>query len=418
MALDFNALVRQIIRVGTLRVQHSDGSTQIFGDGSGTPVAIRFTDDKAAGEIAADPPLKLGEVYMDGRMVFDEGDIYSFLALVKSNTVNEVFSPLMMARLFWRIGLSQALARLPINHNRQNVSHHYDLSAKLFDLFLDPDWQYSCAYFEPAGISLEEAQLAKKRHIAAKLLMEQGQKVLEIGSGWGGMAMYLAEAYNADVTGITLSHEQLDVSRRRAEKRNLADRVRFELQDYRYYKDKSFDRIVSVGMFEHVGVANYAGFFRKCAELLDKDGVMVLHSIGRPKPSYATNPFIEKYIFPGGYIPALSEVLPSVEKAGLMVKDVEILPIHYAETLKAWRERFLARSDEAVALYDERFVRMWEFYLAGSEIAFRYDELFIFQMQISRDQYAVPNNRNYIAEREASLKTFEATRAPLEKVEF
>ncbi|MCQ2005125.1 SAM-dependent methyltransferase [Rhizobium sp. NRK18] len=418
MALDFNALVRQIIRVGTLRVQHSDGSTEIFGDGSGAPVAIRFTDDKAAGEIAADPPLKLGEVYMDGRMVFDEGDIYSFLALVKSNTVNEVFSPLMMARLFWRMGLSQALARLPVNHNRQNVSHHYDLSAKLFDLFLDPDWQYSCAYFEPADISLEEAQLAKKRHIAAKLLMEQGQKVLEIGSGWGGMAMYLAEAYNADVTGITLSHEQLDVSRRRAEKRNLADRVRFELQDYRYYKDKTFDRIVSVGMFEHVGVANYAGFFRKCAELLDKDGVMVLHSIGRPKPSYATNPFIEKYIFPGGYIPSVGEVAPHVEKAGLLVKDVEILSIHYAETLKAWRERFLARKEEAVALYDERFVRMWEFYLAGSEIAFRYDELFVFQMQIARQQYAVPNNRTYIAEREAGLKTFEASRAPLEKVEF
>jgi cyclopropane-fatty-acyl-phospholipid synthase len=418
MALDFNALVRQIIRVGTLKVQHSDGSTQIFGDGSGTPVAIRFTDDKAAEEIAADPPLKLGEVYMNGRMVFDEGDIYSFLALVKSNTVNEVFSPLMMARLFWRMGLSQALARLPVNHNRQNVSHHYDLSAKLFDLFLDPDWQYSCAYFEPSDISLEEAQLAKKRHIAAKLLMEQGQKVLEIGSGWGGMAMYLAEAYNADVTGITLSHEQLDVSRRRAAKRSLADRVRFELQDYRYYKDKTFDRIVSVGMFEHVGVANYAGFFRKCAELLDKDGVMVLHSIGRPKPSYATNPFIEKYIFPGGYIPSVGEVVPHVEKAGLLVKDVEILSIHYAETLKAWRERFLARKEEAVALYDERFVRMWEFYLAGSEIAFRYDELFVFQMQIARQQYAVPNNRTYIAEREASLKSFEAGRAPLDKVEF
>ncbi|MGR6466574.1 class I SAM-dependent methyltransferase [Rhizobium sp. PAMB 3182] len=418
MALDFNALVRQIIRVGTLRVQHSDGKKVTFGDGSGVPVAIRFVDDKAAAEIAADPPLKLGEVYMDGRMVFDEGDIYSFLELVKSNTVNEVFSPLMMARLFWRMGLSQALARLPVNHNRRNVSHHYDLSAKLFDLFLDPDWQYSCAYFEPAGISLEEAQVAKKRHIAAKLLMEEGQKVLEIGSGWGGMAMYLAEAYGADVTGITLSHEQLDVSRRRAEKRGLADRVRFELQDYRYYKDRSFDRIVSVGMFEHVGVANYPGFFRKCAELLDKDGVMLLHSIGRPKPSYATNPFIEKYIFPGGYIPALSEVLPSVEKAGLLVKDVEILPLHYADTLKAWRERFLARREEASAIYDERFVRMWEFYLAGSEIAFRYDELFVFQMQISCNQYAVPNNRNYIAERETSLKGFEATRAPLEKVEF
>jgi len=243
--------------------------------------------------------------------------------------------------------------------------------------------------------------------------------VLEIGSGWGGMGLYLAESTeNIDFTGITLSEEQLKISRGRAAKRGLSDRVRFELQDYRYLAGRKFDRIVSVGMFEHVGIGNYRKFFNKVSELLADDGVMVLHSIGRPKPSLATNAFIEKYIFPGGYIPSLAETTPALEKANLLVKDIEILPMHYAYTLRHWRERFVARKAEAVALYDEQFFRMWEFYLAGSEMAFRWEQLFIFQIQITKDQFAVPDNRNYIAEGEAKLKEFEATRAPLEKVVF
>ncbi|CAN7590862.1 cyclopropane-fatty-acyl-phospholipid synthase [Rhizobium sp. LjRoot30] len=418
MASSFCALVESIVRKGSLTVIRASGEKSTFGDGSGAPVVVRFTDDDAETLIAKDPTLKLGEMYMEGRFILEEGDIYDFLSLVKSNTVNEVFSKAMALKLFWRIGLSQLASRVPINRNRYNVSHHYDLSAKLFDLFLDEDWQYSCAYFNPPGISLAEAQVAKKRHIAAKLLLEPGQRVLEIGSGWGGMGLYLAESSGVDVTGITLSDEQLKVSRDRAAKRGFSDRVRFELQDYRYLPKNNYDRIVSVGMFEHVGRPHYDGFFRKVSEVLDKDGVMVMHSIGRPKPSFLTNPFIEKYIFPGGYIPAVGEVLPSIEKAGLLVKDVEILPMHYAYTLRAWRENFVARKAEAVALYDERFFRMWEFYLAGSEMAFRWDELFIFQIQIAKQQFAVPDNRNYIQEREAKLKEFEATRPPLEKVTF
>jgi cyclopropane-fatty-acyl-phospholipid synthase len=419
MASSLFSIVKKIIRTGTLKLTLASGETYILGDGSGPMVAARCADKEAEEAIGRDPTLKLGEMYMDGRFILEEGDIYDFLSLVKRNTTNEIFDVRMAALLMGRIAIQQIKSRLPINRNKRNVAHHYDLSAKLFDLFLDDDWQYSCAYFVPPGISLDEAQLAKKRHIAAKLQVEPGHRVLEIGSGWGGMGMYLAESAEAvDFTGITLSEEQLKISRERAAKRGLSDRVRFELQDYRYMTGRKFDRIVSVGMFEHVGIGNYDKFFRKVAELLDDNGVMVLHSIGRPKPSFATNAFIEKYIFPGGYIPSVGETLAPLEKAGLLVKDVEILPMHYAHTLRHWRQRFVARKAEAVALYDERFFRMWEFYLAGSEMGFRWDELFVFQIQIAKNQFAVPDNRNYIEEREAKLRQFEATRTPLEKILF
>ncbi len=419
MASPLFNLIGKIIKTGTLRVKTETGEVTTFGDGTGDPVAIRFTDRQAQDLIAKDPALTLGEMYMQGRFLMEEGDIYDFLSLVRRNTLDIVFSPLMAARVFWRIGLAQINTRLPINRNRKNVSHHYDLTPPLFSLFLDEDWQYSCAYFDPPDISLEEAQLAKKRHIAAKLRLSEGQRVLEIGSGWGGLSMYLAEMAGVDCTGITLSHEQHDISEDRAAKRGLSDRVRFKLQDYRTMKAKPFDRIVSVGMFEHVGIGRYQNFFDKCFELLDDDGVMVLHSIGRDVAGHGhTNPFIEKYIFPGGYIPSLAEVLPAVEKSGLLVRDIEILQMHYAYTLRAWRERFVARKEEAVRLYDEQFFRMWEFYLAGSEMAFEWDKMFVFQMQLSKSQFATPNNRRYIFEAEEKLKAAEATRAPLEPVEF
>ncbi|MGY5806678.1 class I SAM-dependent methyltransferase [Rhizobium sp. LEGMi198b] len=419
MASALFSIVKKIVRKGSLRLTLASGETHMIGDGSGETVAVRVADQQAEDAIARDPTLKLGEMYMEGRFILEQGDIYEFLSLVKQNTTNEIFDLRMAALLIGRIAWQQIKSRSPINRNRYNVAHHYDLSAKLFDLFLDEDWQYSCAYFVPPGISLDEAQVAKKRHIAAKLLVEPGQRVLEIGSGWGGMGMYLAEANpGLDFTGITLSEEQLKVSRDRAAKRGLSDRMRFELQDYRYMTGRKFDRIVSVGMFEHVGIGDYGKFFRKVHELLDDNGVMVLHSIARPKPSFGTNAFIEKYIFPGGYIPSVGEAVAPLEKAGLLVKDVEILPMHYAHTLRHWRNRFVARKAEAVALYDEKFFRMWEFYLAGSEMGFRWDELFIMQIQIAKNQFAVPDNRNYIAEREAKLRLFEATRAPLEKVTF
>ncbi|MEZ2222290.1 class I SAM-dependent methyltransferase [Rhizobium sp. RCC_161_2] len=419
MASALFSLVKKLVRKGSLKLTLASGETHMIGDGSGETVAVRIADQQAEDAVARDPTLKLGEMYMEGRFILEQGDIYDFLALVKQNTTNEIFDMRMATLLIGRIVWQQLKSRSPINRNKYNVAHHYDLSAKLFDLFLDEDWQYSCAYFVPPGISLDEAQVAKKRHIAAKLLVEPGQRVLEIGSGWGGMGMYLAEANpGLDFTGITLSEEQLKVSRERAAKRGLSDRVRFELQDYRYLKDRKFDRIVSVGMFEHVGIGDYRKYFNKVSELLDDNGVMLLHSIARPKPSFATNAFIEKYIFPGGYIPSVGETLPPLEKAGLLVKDVEILPMHYAHTLRHWRNRFVARKAEAVALYDENFFRMWEFYLAGSEMGFRWDELFIMQIQITKNQFAVPDNRNYIGERETKLKGFEATRAPLEKIVF
>ncbi|WP_174803527.1 SAM-dependent methyltransferase [Martelella limonii] len=412
-------LVDKIFKTGTLKLTDATGKVTMFGDGTGDRVAIRFADEEAEKLIARDPPLALGEMYMQGRFIMEEGNIYDFLSLVRRNTLDIVFSPLMAARLFWRTGLAQLQTRLPINNNRKNVSHHYDLTPPLFSLFLDEDWQYSCAYFEPAGISLDEAQLAKKRHIASKLLLEENQRVLEIGCGWGGLSIYLAEMAGVDMTGITLSHEQLSIASNRADKRGLSDKVRFQLQDYRTMKAKPFDRIVSVGMFEHVGIGRYQNFFEKCFELLDDDGVMLLHSIGRDVAAHGfNNPFIEKYIFPGGYIPALSEVLPAIEKAGLLVRDIEILPMHYAYTLRAWRERFVARKEEAIKLYDEQFFRMWEFYLAGSEMAFEWDKMFIFQIQLSKSQFATPNNRRYMFEAEDKLKAAEANRKPMEPVDF
>ena len=419
MSTTFLKLLRRLVQKGNLRIALSSGEQAVLGDGSGEPVALRMIDEEAEKAILRDPGLKFGEMYVDGRVVIDEGNIFDVISMMKANGLERAATVSNTVTALLHVAEQQVKSRLPVNRNKHNVAHHYDLSAKLFDLFLDEDWQYSCAYFEPPGIGLDEAQLAKKRHIAAKLLLEPNQRILEIGSGWGGMGMYLTEATDgADFTGITLSEEQLKVSRLRAEKRGLADRVRFELQDYRTMTGRKFDRIVSVGMFEHVGIGNYGNFFRKVSDLLDDNGVMVLHSIARPKPSFGTNAFIEKYIFPGGYIPSVGEVVPPLEKAGLLVKDIEILPMHYAYTLRHWRERFVARKAEAVALYDEQFFRMWEFYLAGSEMGFRWDELFILQIQLAKNQFAVPDNRSYIARNEAKLKEFEARRAPLEKVAF
>jgi cyclopropane-fatty-acyl-phospholipid synthase len=416
MASSLHDLLSKIIKIGTLTVRGSGGEHH-YGGGGGRSVAIRFTDPAAERELLRDPQLKLGELYMDGRLLVEEGDIYEFLALIKDNTLEEGLTFGIVVRSIGRMIASQFRNRVPINHNRRNVAHHYDLDERLFSLFLDEDWQYSCAYFNPPGVSLDEAQIAKKRHIVAKLLAEPGHKALEIGSGWGGMAMYLSESSGVDVTGITLSTAQLKISRERAAKRGLAHSVRFELQDYYHLPPtKSYDRIVSVGMFEHVGRLNYSRFFRKVNDVLADDGVMVLHSIGQPYPAIYNNPWIEKYIFPGGYIPSIAEVLPAIEKAGLLLSDIEILPMHYAHTLRQWRERFLANRDRVKSLYDERFVRMWEFYLAGSEMAFTHESFFIFQMQIVKKRTAVPDNRDYIYEREQELKAFEERRLPLEGV--
>ncbi|HTO29940.1 MAG TPA: cyclopropane-fatty-acyl-phospholipid synthase family protein [Pararhizobium sp.] len=418
MNTPFLKVLRRLVQKGNLKVILSSGEKAVLGDGSGLPVTLRTLDAAAEKAILLDPGMKFGEMYVEGRLLIDEGNIFDMIAMMKANGLENAATVSNTVIALLRVAQQQLKSRLPGNRNQRNVAHHYDLDGKLFDLFLDHDWQYSCAYFDPPGITLDEAQLAKKRHIAAKLLLEPGQRVLEVGSGWGGMAMYLAEMAGVDVTGITLSEEQLKVSRDRAGKRGLAGSVRFEMQDYRTMQGRPFDRIVSVGMFEHVGMANYGNFFRKMSSLLAPGGIMLLHAIGQATKPWATNPWIEKYIFPGGYMPALSEVVPAVEKARLMIRDIEILPMHYAHTLRAWREKFTARKDEAIRLYDEKFYRMWEFYLAASETAFLYDNLLIFQIQLSHELGSIPYTRTYIGEREAALKELERKRPPLDPVDF
>jgi cyclopropane-fatty-acyl-phospholipid synthase len=404
-------LLRQFVRRGTLRLTTARGSTFTVGDGVGRSAAVRFTDRAAERGVLIDPELRLGEAYMDGTLRIEHGSIADLLAIVLGQTTDGM--PPGWALPQWTLRyLYRRWQQLNVpTRARRNVAHHYDLDGRLYSLFLDADRQYSCAYFENPDQSLDDAQLAKKRHLAAKLLIGHGQRVLDIGCGWGGLALYLAEFCRTDVTGITLSQEQWQRAGERAAEKNLSRSVDFRMQDYRDLEEK-FDRIVSVGMFEHVGVVFYDAFFRKAAELLADDGVMLLHSIGRSEGPNVTNPWIAKYIFPGGYIPALSEVLPSIERAGLLVTDVEILRLHYAETLKHWRDRFMAHREEAERIYDQRFVRMWEFYLAASEMAFREQAMMVMQIQLTKRQGVVPITRDYIAREEARLRTLERGQRP------
>jgi cyclopropane-fatty-acyl-phospholipid synthase len=402
----------QFIVEGGLEVTPAEGGRYTISRGSVTPLAVRFTDRAAELRLLLNPALTLGELFMERRLVVTRGSIYDVLALAARNLALQPRTQLLRMREALRMALRRFHRHNSEHRSKRNVAHHYDLDGRLYELFLDADRQYSCAYFEQPGQNFEEAQLAKKRHIAAKLLVEPGHRVLDIGSGWGGLALYLAEHCGARVTGITLSEEQLAVARARAQQQALTDAVDFLLRDYRAVTDR-FDRIVSVGMFEHVGLGYYHAFFSKVSDLLTDDGVMLLHSIGRSGGPSATNPWIAKYIFPGGYTPALSEVLPAIERAGLIVTDVEILGHHYAETLRAWRERFLARREEAKALYDERFCRMWEFYLAACEAGFRHGGLTVFQIRLAKRPNAIPLTRGYIADREAALRSKEARRPRL-----
>ena len=402
-----NVLRRQI-DAGSLRVAFPSGRTETYGDGSGPPLALRFADPGALRAVVFDPVLAVPEMYMEGRLALDAGDVYDLTALAKANTRPEVSTPgAALHHLLRSVLASPALKAVGMKRARANVAHHYDLDERLYRLFLDRDMQYSCAWFERPDLTLDQAQLAKKRLIAAKLLPRPGAHVLDIGSGWGGMALYLARVCGADVTGITLSQEQLRVSTERAAAAGLADRVRFRLQDYREVAG-TFDNIVSVGMFEHVGLRQFPAFFHTVRRLLAPDGVMLLHSMAQPTPARYAAPFLEKYIFPGGYIPALSEVIPAAERAGLLIRDTEILSLHYAETTREWRRRFLANRARVLELYDERFIRMWEFYLAGSEAAFRFDALHVFHLQLARDQARVPLTRGYLAEAMARLAEAEA----------
>ncbi len=383
-----------LIRRGALTV-HMGDKTWRFGQAEPEPdldVVVRLKDGWTGLKLAFNPYLEFGEAWMDERLVVENGDAWSLLRLLGVNLQAQP-RPRRITRL------TRAILKLLPNTpaaSRRNVAHHYDLSDRLYRLFLDKDMQYSCAYFERPDMGLDAAQTAKKAHIAAKLKLDRpGLKVLDIGCGWGGMALHLASHHNAEVTGVTLSQEQYDVARARAFAAQLDTQAKFDLLDYRQVEGR-FDRIVSVGMFEHVGPASFNTYFETVAERLADDGCALIHSIGRRGEFGGRNQWINKYIFPGGYIPSLSEITKAAEHAGLWITDVESLRLHYAETLRCWRERFQAHRDEVRAIYDERFCRMWEFYLASCEMSFRYGDLMVYQVQVAKRVDALPVTRDYM----------------------
>ncbi|MGI9417493.1 MAG: class I SAM-dependent methyltransferase [Geminicoccaceae bacterium] len=404
-------MMKRFVETGTLRIIDAGGREHVYAGRDGPEVTIRLTDPKLHRSLALNPELKAGEAYMDGTLVVEDGTIRDLLTLFAMNRSNLRRQPLQksLRRLYKRFrAFSQ---RNTLSKARSHVAHHYDLSNDLYRMFLDEDLNYSCGYFLNDDDSIEAAQQNKLRHIAAKLDLRPGQRVLDIGSGWGGMAMFMAEAYDVEVVGVTLSSDQQSLATERARQRGLDKRVSFELQDYRNVTE-NFDRIVSIGMFEHVGVDHHREFFDKVSSILPKDGVALLHSIGRAGGPGATGRWLSKYIFPGGYSPALSEALSAVEGTGLLVTDVEILRRHYAETLLAWDTRFQARRAEVAELFDERFCRMWEFYLIVCELGFRYGKQVIFQMQMAKSLHSLPITRDYMADTEKTLlRSEEARRA-------
>jgi cyclopropane-fatty-acyl-phospholipid synthase len=397
----FNRLLARGIKRGCITLIDWRGRAQTFGRGE-PRVTVRLADGATDRALSFNPWLKVGEAYMDGKLVIEQGSLYDLIDIGMANV-----GGIQKARWQGLVTGFNTLARWwhqnnPIGLARQHVAHHYDLSRRLFELFLDDSMQYSCGYFWKPGISLAEAQAAKMRHIASKLLLEPGQRVLDIGCGWGGLAIYLAKQCGVEVVGITLSREQHELATQRAKDAGVDKQVKFKLQDYRL-ETGSYDRIVSVGMFEHVGVKHYREYFATVERVLKPKGVGLLHAIGRRDGPGFTNPWLRKYIFPGGYSPALSEVVPVVEKTSLWIADIEVLRLHYADTLRCWRENFNRHRAEIARIYDERFCRMWEFYLIGSELSFRHSYNMVWQMQLARDVNAAPLTRDYMVdwEREA-----------------
>ena len=400
-ALDMLATVlARAVGTGTLTMTDPWEGRHVFGSGAAPFVSVRLIDPQTSVRILADPMLGVGEAYMDGTLIIEEGSLRDFLMI--GVTVSSEITRLAQAFQGTVTPLHMAQRHNPIARSRANVAHHYDLSEDLYRLFLDADMQYSCAYFESGDESLEVAQAKKKRHIAAKMRLTPGARVLDIGCGWGGMALELARLHNVDVDGLTLSTEQLRVATARADTDDLDRTAHFHLRDYRE-ETGTYDRIVSVGMFEHVGAPHFAEFFEVVCRLLAPDGLAVIHAIGRRDSPGEHDAWIDKYIFPGGYCPSLSEVFAAIEPTGLWVTDVEILTLHYAETLRCWSERFQAQRAVAAQLYDERFCRMWEFYLASCEAGFRAGPLMVFQIQLARTVAATPQTRDYMVDEERRL---------------
>ena len=400
-------IFRAAVKTGRLELFGPNGFSEVYGDGGAPDVAIRITDPNLDWKIFLNPELKATEAYMDGGLVVERGSIHDFISLFFHNKKHFDLTP---SQIFWR-GLARKFRRVmqhnPIARSSANVKHHYDLGNDFYRLWLDDDLQYSCAYWEDGVETLEAAQVAKKRHIAAKLALQPGQKVLDIGCGWGGMALYLALVADVEVTAVTLAEEQLAVAERRAEILGIADRVDFRLQDYRHVTE-TFDRVVSVGMLEHVGAHHLTEYFLNVRNRLAPDGLALIHSISSKAPPGVTGPFIRKYIFPGGYSPSLSETFEAIEKSGLWPLDNEIWRVHYAKTLAEWRRRFEAIRPQAVEMYDEKFARMWEIYLSSCECVFSHGASLVFQIQLGRERDGVPFSRDYLVENKAKLRENEA----------
>ncbi|TWF51970.1 SAM-dependent methyltransferase [Neorhizobium alkalisoli] len=393
-------MMKSFIRKGKLTVIDAEGKRHVFAGTAGLEVTMRLTDPKLYKSLVFNPELAAGEAYMDGTMRFEDGStLKDFLTLFSVNRLSLGSYPLQKVLRAIKMRFRKRQQSNRKGQAQQNVAHHYDLGNEFYKLFLDDNMLYSCAYFREPGETLEQAQRNKLRLLAAKLGLKDGMKVLDIGCGWGDLALYLAALENVQVTGVTLSKEQQALASQRAQKAGLADRVKFELRDYRDVNDK-FDRIVSVGMFEHVGVHHYDEYFSKINTLMPDDGVMVLHSIGHMSPPGMASPWLRKYIFPGAYSPALSEVFDVVERNSLWVSDLEFLRVHYATTLAHWNSRFQANRDKVIALYDERFARMWEFYLISAEMMFRTGSQLVFHMQLSRSRDASPIVRDYITDKQ------------------
>ena len=404
-------LVGQLLGKGRLTLIYPDGKRKTYGPGAGKTLTVRLTDRRLPFELARNPRLALGEAYMDGRLVIEDGTIMDLLELVVGANRWEDGGQGRKALTKGKLGgIRSLLRRNDPRKARRNVAHHYDLKDELYELFLDDDLQYSCAYFTDPGNSLEQAQADKKAHIAAKLYLDPGQRVLDIGCGWGGTALYLNRVAGVDVLGITLSESQLKIARKRAKDAGVADQVRFELVDYRQLKGR-FDRIVSIGMFEHVGAAHYGEFYAACRELLAEDGVMLLHTIGKLGKAGAPDPFTDKWIFPGYHLPSLSQMAAASEAARLISSDVETLRLHYGYTLRHWLARATSAKDKIVAMYDERFFRMWEYYLAGAAVMFESGAACNYQIQYIRDRRALPITRDYMAEAEARYRAADAAAA-------
>ena len=404
-----SSLFKAFVRVGALKVIDADGKTYRFEGEPGPSVTLRFHDTSLKYSLFFYPELTAGEAYMDARLTIEDGGLYALLHLYSVNC--DYLEAYPVQRLIRAV--SHRLRRFQQNNKigraQKNVAHHYDLGNEFYKLFLDRDMQYSCAFFESPDATLEAAQRNKQRLLASKMHLKAGDKVLDIGCGWGGMALYLATLEDIEVQGVTLSTEQWELANQRALEMGLSDRVRFELRDYRDV-DEKFDSIVSVGMFEHVGVRHYAEFFDQVKRLLHEDGVALLHSIGHIGPPSFANAWLRKYIFPGGYSPALSEVFEVVERSGLWVNDMEILRLHYAETLREWNKRFQANREAIEAIYDAKFCRMWEFYLYGTEMMFRSGEQMVFHMQLAHKRDAVPITRDYMGDAQDRFRAWEEER--------